>query len=109
MTSRALGRFGLGLSPSGVFLQGSAVSTLPAEVISVTNQATPSALLTVTILDISGVANGDTFTDVIPIPFPEFIVVGDKGTFSNAPVASGAFTVFGKFFFSNRERFLRFV
>jgi hypothetical protein len=109
MTNRALGRFGTSLTPSGVFLQGSTSSSSPAEVIAVTNQGTTSGRVDVRIIDVSGVATGSTFTDVIPLPFPQFVVVGDKGTFANAAVPSGSFTVVGKFFFGNREKFLRFV
>lgn len=106
--SRILGRPGTSLTPSGTFVQGAASSVKPAEVVAVVSGGDPSALVTVQILDISGLATGSVTGGVFPLPIPEFVQVGDRGTFSSVAVPSGNTEGFANFFFGNRERFLRF-
>jgi len=107
-TGRILGRTGSSLTPSGVFLSGAASSVKPAEVTAVVSGGTSNAIATVQILDVSGVAAGDTFGGVIPLPFAQFVQVGDKGIFTSVAVPSGSQEAFGQFFFSNRENFIKF-
>lgn len=106
---RALGRTGATLIPSGIFVQGAASSTQPAEVIAVTSGGSTDARVNVQILDVNGVAAGNTFGGVIPMPIPEFVQVGDRGYFTSVAVPSGSQEAFAQFFFGNRERFIRFV
>jgi hypothetical protein len=106
---RALGRFGLSLTPSGVFVQGTASSVQPCEVIAAVSGGRTDAKVTVQILNISGLPTGNTFADVLPLPFAEFVQVGDRGIYTSVAVASGTVETFGRFFFGNRERFIRFT
>lgn len=116
-TPRVLARPGSDLNIDGVFLNPGGNSSSPAEVVSITNPGTSGAIVTIQRLTSDG--NRDTAAtleiNVVPLPNPEFVIVGDKGTFLTATVLSttpslpgtGEETV-GRFFMSNRQNFLRF-
>lgn len=105
---RYLGRTEPDLSIPGVYVNGVSSSRGRCVVTSVTNQGTGSATLTVKLLDVDGNPTGDFITDVVPAPYPEFILVGDIGLFVNTQVAAGAIQVSQKLFFSSRENFIAF-
>ncbi len=116
-TPRVLERPGIELTVPGIFLNPGGNSSSPAEVVSVSDVGTSGALVSVRRLTSDG--DIDTAapleTGVVPIPNPEFVIVGDKGTFLTATVlntsssnpGNGEESV-GRFFFSNRQNFLRF-
>jgi hypothetical protein len=115
-TPRVLERPDLTLTTPGVFLNPGGNSSTPVQVISVDNVGTSGALVSVkNLLDNGDVdQNAVTETDIVPVPNPEFVIVGDKGILMNAAVldtdsspGTGTEQV-GKFFLSNRQNFIRF-
>lgn len=116
-TPRVLQRTEADLSTPGIFLNPGGNSSTPVEVIAVTNVGTSGALVSVRpLVDRGDVDNNGTVTsNVVPIPNPEFVIVGDKGTLitstvlDTTPVVPGAGEqTVGNFFVSNRQNFLRF-
>lgn len=105
---RVLGRFGSSLGASGIYVNGVSTSVRPCEITAVSNIGQTNARVTVKILDVNAQPNGDTFTDVIPIPFAQFVQVGDQGLYSKVQSPSGAVEVSQEFFYSNRENFIAF-
>ena len=89
-----------GASNGTIFINGttsSAAGVTPVEIISVTNAGTDSALAVCKTLGLDAggnysIASGETFGNVVPIPFREFAASGDRGfltTPTNTP--SGGF------------------
>jgi hypothetical protein len=117
-TPRVLGRPGSSLTTPGVFLNPGGNASLPVQVTSISDPGTSGAIVTVKKLtdngDVDQAATPET--NVIPIPHPEFIIIGDKGVFLSTAVlntdpdvpGTGEEQV-GKFFFSNRQNFLKFT
>lgn len=116
-TPRVLGRPDSALTIDGVFLNPGGNSASPVQVVAVTNPGTSGALVSVRLLTSNGNVNtaAPLLTGIVPIPNPEFVIVGDKGTFVTAAVLNTAPTTpgtgeqtIGRFFVSNRQNFLRF-
>lgn len=117
-TPRVLERPVSSLVKAGIFLNPGGNSSLPVEVISITDPGTSGAIVTVqTLAD-----NGDRdqaatpTSEVVPIPNAEFVIVGDQGVFLSAAVLNTNPTTpgtgeqeVGKFFFSNRQNFIKFT
>ncbi len=117
-TPRVLKRPGTDLAVPGVFLNPGGNSSLPVEVVSVTNPGTSGAILSVRKLvdrgDIDQAA--DLETDVVPVGNAEFILVGDQGSLVIASVLNTTPTTpgdgseeIGKFFIGNRQSFVKFI
>jgi hypothetical protein len=116
-TPRFLARPTASLNIDGIFLNpGGNVST-PVQIISITNPGTSGAIVSARKLLDNGDLdrNADLLTGIIPIPNPEFVITGDKGIFFSTSVLSTTPTVpgsaeqkVGRFFFSNRQNFLKF-
>ena len=117
-TPRILERPGSSLVTPGIFLNPGGNSSVPVEVISITDAGTSGALLTVQPL----VDRGDVNTNaaitgsVVPIPNAEFVIVGDQGQFVGAAVLStnpstpgNGEQEIGNFFMSNRQNFIKFT
>jgi len=107
------------LTIDGVFLNpGGGSTSIPVQVVSITNPGTSGALVNVQGLTDNGDVNtaASIVSGLVPIPFPHFIIVGDKGTFFQASVLNTNPTTPGdgstattKFFVSNRQNFVRFT
>ena len=116
-TNPFLSRPGSSLVVDGVFLNPGGNSSVPVQVISVTDVGTSGALVGVQPLTDNGDVNtAATITgSVVPLPHPEFVIVGDKGQFVSSAVletnpttpGTGEQTV-GSFFMSNRQNFIKF-
>jgi hypothetical protein len=117
-TPRVLKRPGSSLVIPGVFLNPGGNSSLPVEVVSITNPGTSGALLTIQKLvdrgDIDQAA--DLTTEVVPVGNAEFVLVGDQGVFVSAAVLNTTPTTpgdgseeVGKFFLGNRQNFVKFT
>lgn len=116
-TNPFLSRPGSSLTIDGVFLNPGGNSSIPVQVISMSNPGTSGALATVRPLNDRGDVDtaAEVTGSVVPLPNPEFVIVGDKGQFVSAAVLSttgsnpgdGEETV-GKFFMSNRQNFIKF-
>lgn len=83
-----------GASNGTIFLTGttsSAAGVTPVEITAVTNQGIITARATCRAIDNNGtvVTSGTLYTDVVPIPFPQFAASGDRGFLANATVPSG--------------------
>ena len=87
------------------------------QVISILNPGTSGAIVSVRELNSNGEVNtaAELVTGIRPMPHPEFVIVGDKGFFFSAAVLNTNPTtpgtgeeIIGKFFFSNRQNFLKF-
>lgn len=117
-TSRSLGRPDAQLTIDGIFLNPGGSVTTPVQVISITSPGTSGAIVAVRELNSRGDVNtaATLITGLRPIPNPEFIIVGDKGVYFSTSVLNVTPTtpgtgeeVVGKFFFSNRQNFLKFT
>jgi hypothetical protein len=117
-TPRTLGRPETSLVIDGIYLNPGGSVTIPVQVISITNPGTSGAIVSVRELNSRGDVNtaATLVTGLIPIPFPEFVIVGDKGSlFSTAVLNVNPSTpgdgseIVGNFFFSNRQNFLKFT
>ena len=116
-TNPFLSRPGSSLVVDGVFLNPGGNSSVPVQVVSVVNVGTSGALVSVQPLTDNGDVNtAATITgSVVPLPHPEFVIVGDKGQFVSSAVlatspttpGTGEQTV-GSFFMSNRQNFIKF-
>jgi len=116
-TPRVLERPGSALAVPGVFLNPGGNSSLPVEIVSITDVGTSGAIVSVRKLTDNGDIdkNASLETNVVPIPHAEFVIVGDKGVFLSAAVlntnssspGTGEEEV-GKFFMSNRQNFIKF-
>ncbi len=113
-----LAREGASLNIAGVFLNPGGNSSVPVEVVSISDPGTSGALLNVQPL----VDNGDRDTaaaltgSVVPIPNPEFVIVGDQGVYlasavlnTTPSVPGGGEQQIGNFFMSNRQNFIKFA
>lgn len=116
-TNPFLERPGIALNIDGVFLNPGGNSSVPVEVVSITDAGTSGAIVTVQPLTDNGDVNtaATTTGSVVPLPNPEFVIVGDKGQFISATVLStnpsdpgSAEQGVGNFFMSNRQNFLKF-
>jgi hypothetical protein len=83
-----------------IFLNGttsSAAGVVAVEIVSVSNQGTPTAIATCKTLGIGAngfysIASGDLYSNVVPIPFREMAASGDRGYLSIADgIPSGGF------------------
>jgi len=117
-TPRVLKRPASTLVTAGVFLNPGGNSSVPVEVVSITNPGTSGAILSVRALVDRGDIdkNADLVTDVVPIPHAEFVIVGDQGVFLSSAILNTNGTVpgdgsreVGKFFMSNRQNFIKFT
>ena len=117
-TPRVLKRPGSALNVAGVFLNPGGNSSVPVEVVSITDVGTSGAILSVRRLADNGDIdkNASLEINVIPIPNAEFVIVGDQGVFLSAAVLNTNPTTpgtgeeeVGKFFFSNRQNFIKFT
>jgi hypothetical protein len=117
-TDPFLARPGSSLNIDGVFLNPGGNSSVPVEIVSITDPGTSGALVTVQALTDNGDRNtaASLTGSVVPIPNPEFVIVGDQGTFLNSAVLNTNPTVpgtgeqeIGEFFVSNRQNFLKFT
>lgn len=115
-TPRVLERPDVSLVTPGIYLNPGGNSSTPVQVISVSDVGTSGAIVTVQELLDNGDRNtaAAVQTGVVPIPNPEFVIVGDKGTLMTSAVldtdsspGTGTEEV-GLFFVSNRQNFLRF-
>jgi hypothetical protein len=116
-TPRVLSCENANLTVDGIFLNPGGNTTTPVQVISITSPGTSGAIVSVRKLLDNGDLDkaADLITSLIPIPNPEFIIVGDKGIFLSSSVLNTtsahpgtAEQRVGKFFFSNRQNFLKF-
>ena len=117
-TNPFLSRPGLSLAIDGVFLNPGGNSSVPVQVISLTDAGTSGALASVQPLNDRGdvdSAAGITGS-VVPLPNPEFVIVGDKGQFVSSAVLNTNPTTpgtgeqeVGSFFMSNRQNFIKFT
>ena len=117
-TPRVLQRPGAALAVPGIFLNPGGNTSSPVEVVSISDPGTSGAIVTVQPLADNGDLDTSATTtgSVVPLPNPEFVIVGDKGTFLTAtalstdPAFAGDGEVgVGQFFISNRQNFLRFT
>lgn len=116
-TSPFLARPTSSLTIEGIFLNPGGNSSVPVQVISVTDPGTSGAIVSVQPLNDRGDVNtaAEVTGSVIPLPHAEFVIVGDKGQFVSAAVLStnpsvpgnGEQTV-GNYFMSNRQSFIKF-
>lgn len=117
-TPRVLERPALSLVTPGIFLNPGGNSSIPVEVVSITDPGTSGALLNVQPL----VDNGDRDTaasltgSVVPLSNPEFVIIGDQGIYlssavlnTNPSVPGQGEQTIGNFFMSNRQNFLKFT
>ncbi len=115
LSNRFLERPGAPLEREGIFLNPGGNSSIPVQVISLTDAGTSGAIATVRPLTDDG--NVDTTAaavgSVVPIPNAEFVIVGDKGIFLSSTVLDAdsdpAAQTIGLFFMSNRQNFLKFT
>ncbi len=116
-TPRVLERPGSSLSTPGIFLNPGGNSSVPVEVISISDPGTSGAILITQELTNNGDRdqNGTVQVDVIPVPNAEFVIIGDQGVFLSSAVLNTSPSVpgngeqiVGKFFFSNRQNFIKF-
>lgn len=105
------------LTKEGVFLNPGGNSSVPVQVISLTDAGTSGTLATVQPLtDVGDVDTAAATTgSVVPLPNAEFVIVGDKGQYVGSAVLSTSPStpgngeqVVGKFFMSNRQSFIKF-
>lgn len=108
---------GSSLVKDGVFLNPGGNSSVPVQVISLTDAGTSGAIASVQPLN--DIGDVDTAADVtgsvVPLPNAEFVIVGDKGQFVSSAVLNTSPStpgngeqVVGKFFMSNRQHFIKF-
>lgn len=113
-TPRVLERPASTLNTPGIFLNPGGNSSLPVQVISISDPGTSGAIVVVQRLTDTGDldSNAEITTGVVPIPNPEFIILGDQGVFLSSTVldtgSSPGATEVGRFFASNRQNFLKF-
>lgn len=113
-TPRVLERPGSTLVTPGIFLNPGGNSSLPVQVIAVTDPGTSGAIVSVQRLTDTGDldSNAEITTGVRPIPHPEFVITGDKGVFLSATVldtgSTPGATEVGNYFMSNRQSFVKF-
>jgi len=102
-----------GSSDGGIFVNGTSAAgagVTPVEIVSVSNQGLNNARVTCIGLDFDGVvsASGETFVNVIPLPFAQFAASGDRGFLAEAIVPSGSTTVTQPFIEIVKPAFERF-
>ena len=116
-TDPFLARPGSALSIDGIFLNPGGNSSVPVQIVSISDPGTSGAIASVQPL----ADNGDINTaaaitgSVVPLPNPEFVIVGDRGQYVSAAVLNTNPTTpgtgeqeIGQFFMSNRQNFIKF-
>jgi hypothetical protein len=117
--SVVLSRPGTPLTIDGIFMNPGGGGTIvrPVQITSLTSPGASGTLAVVQELTDNGDVNtaATLISGVLPVPFPQFIRVGDKGTFFTATVLDttttpgDGSTISTKFFLSSRQNFTRFV